>query len=298
MLCKRLSLGIAGMTQETHVQRKEKFPRENSLPAQSPIFWVEQKDRYLRQLLIRDVQEITGRTLLVYFANRFEVGSEISHSDLSLIVEIFSDANSGPIDFLVETNGGSTDAADSIISYIKNKTKDLRVIVANCAKSNGTLIALSAKSILMGPTSELGPIEPSVNNIPCSILIQPTIAAQNFPLHMYGQYALKQTTALATKLLREGMMAGRDQSEIDSVVRDMSSRDTYPSHGSSIDHNEAKRLGLNVEILEESSELWRRIWLLHCMYDFDCRKSKYLKIFEGPAKSTAVAMSAPFPAKP
>src|SRR5947209_11249475 len=53
-------------------QRVEKFPRSTDLPVQSPLFWVEQKDRYLRQLLIRDLEELTGRRLVVYFANRFE----------------------------------------------------------------------------------------------------------------------------------------------------------------------------------------------------------------------------------
>lgn len=279
------------MTIRDESDRKEQFPRSNDVPRQSPIFWVTQKDRYLRQLLIRDIQEITGRSLLVYFANRFELGSEISHSDLPFIVEIFGDIGGTPVDLLIETNGGSTDATDSIISYIKNSSRDLRVIIANCAKSNGTLIALSGKSVVMGPTSELGPIEPSVQNIPCTILEKPEIAHQNFALHMYGKYALAQTKGLATKLLREGMMAGKSQQEIESAVSEMSSRDTYPSHGSSIDHREAARLGLKVDFLAEESELWKRIWLLHCIYDHDCRKSKYLKVFEGQYRSTAVAIT-------
>ena len=55
------------MTRQT-----EKFPRSTDLPSQSPLFWVEQKDRYLRQLLIRDIEDLTKRRLIVYFANRFE----------------------------------------------------------------------------------------------------------------------------------------------------------------------------------------------------------------------------------
>jgi hypothetical protein len=53
-------------------QRNEKFPRSTELPLQSPLFWVEQKDRYLRQILIRDIEELTKRRLVAYFANRFE----------------------------------------------------------------------------------------------------------------------------------------------------------------------------------------------------------------------------------
>lgn len=94
-------------------ERKEQFPRIADLPTQSPLFWVEQKDRYLRQLLIRDIQDITKRRLVVYFANRYELGSEIDHRDCSFISEIFGDVGNAPVDLLLETNGGNTDAAES-----------------------------------------------------------------------------------------------------------------------------------------------------------------------------------------
>jgi hypothetical protein len=77
------------------------------------------------------------------------------------------------------------------VTVVRNLTNDFRVIVANAA-NNGTLLALAAKTIIMGAPSELGPIEPLVNNIPCSILLQPQIATQNFPLHKFGEFALNQ----------------------------------------------------------------------------------------------------------
>jgi len=42
------------------------FLRTKDAPAQSPLFWVTHKDRYLRQLLIRDIEESTGRDLIVF----------------------------------------------------------------------------------------------------------------------------------------------------------------------------------------------------------------------------------------
>src|ERR1700733_7289676 len=103
------------MTNEGQTPRKEKFPRTTELPSQSPLFWVEQKDRYLRQLLIRDMQEETTRKFIVYFANRYATGSEIDHRDCSLITELFRDVGDEPVDLMIETNGGNTDAADSLI---------------------------------------------------------------------------------------------------------------------------------------------------------------------------------------
>lgn len=214
--------------------RVEHFPRSTDLPSQSPLFWVEQKDRYLRQLLIRDIEESTGRRLIAYFANRFEQ-VEIDARDPLYMTELLGDVGANePVDILVETPGGETDATEALVSAIQNRISDFRAVVGKAAKSNGTLLCLAARSIVMGAPSELGPIEPMVAGIPCSILTEPKIADQNFPLHMAGQFALQQSRAMAKRLLVAGMMSGRTSKEVDDTVRKLSSRDVYFSHGTAI----------------------------------------------------------------
>ena len=274
---------------KTAEARAERFPREKGLPSQSPLFWVEQKDRYLRQLLIRDIEELTQRRLAVYYANRFQ-NAQIDAKDPAYMAELLGDIADKPVDLLLETAGGNTDSTEALVSLIQNLVPDLRVIFANAAKSNGTLLCLMAHTVVMGCTSELGPIEPSVQGVPASILIQPEIAAKNFALHKTGEYALQQTQSLASRLLANVMMKGKSQQEIDDVVKRLSSRDTYASHGSVIDHREATALGLNVTYLPPGDEVWERIWLLYCIYEHDCRKSNYLKIFEGQVRSTAISV--------
>jgi hypothetical protein len=99
---------------------------------------------------------------------------------------------------------------------------------------------------------------------------------------------------LAKKLLTAGMMKGKQAAEIEDVVAKLSSRNVYFSHGSVIDHTEAASLGLSIEYLKPEDPVWQRIWLLFCMYEHDCRRAGYLKVFEGRYRSTAVAIpSAP-----
>jgi hypothetical protein len=269
----------------------EKFPRSAELPSQSPLFWVEQKDRYLRQLLIRDIEALTGRRLLVYFANR-STAAQIDMRDCTMFYELFGDVAGAAVDLFLETAGGITDATEGLISTIQNMTADFRVVVPNSAKSNGTLLGLASKSIVMGATSELGPIEPSLQSIPVSILTQPQIQAQNFPLFMAAQFALQQTRGLAKKLLAAGMMRSKTD-RIDEVVHKLSTREVYFSHGSVIDHGEAASLGLDITYLPPEDEIWKRLWLLYCMYEHDCRRNGLMKVFEGRARSTAIAIPAP-----
>jgi hypothetical protein len=276
------------------------FPRGKALPSQSPLYWVAQKDRYLRQILIRDIEGLTGRRLLVYFANRFRPEAGIDDADPAYVMELVGDVSKDdPVDLLLETNGGKTDATEAIIAVLQNRlSPDLRVIVANAAKSNGTLICLAAESIVMGPASELGPIDPHLNGIPCTVLSDPVVAQTNFPLHQLAVLGLKQTRTLAERLLRDGMLKGRDSAEIERVVNSLASRETYFSHGSVIDHREALALSLNVEYLAAGDPIWERIWILYCMYDFDSRRDDYLKIFEGRARSTAISAPRAQPTAP
>jgi hypothetical protein len=221
----------------------------------------------------------------------------IDAQDIKFISELFGDVCSGPVDLMLESTGGITDAAEGIISLISNLCTDFRTIVVQSAKSNGTLICLSSKSIVMGASSELGPIEPSVNGIPCTILSDPEVAKTNFVLHKQGKFALEQSKKIAKHVLSNGMMADKKPEEIDLAVSKLSSRDTYASHGAVIHHREASDLGLKIDYLPPDDEVWKRLWLLYCMYEYDCRKSRFLKVYEGAHRSTAVA-APPLPSKP
>jgi hypothetical protein len=252
---------------------------------------VEQKDRYLRQLLIRDIQAITSRRLIVYFSNRANNAAIIDHKDAHYMTEPMSDCQDDPVDLLLETNGGITDATEGVLSAIRNTVPNFRVIVARAAKSGGTIIALASSEIVMGPSSELGPIDPQYQNIPVSIIIANEKA--DFGLRKMCENWTLQTQALAKKCLKQGMFGTPEKAKTDDqiagVVDSLSSGRFYFSHGSAIDHSEATQIGLTVKYLPPNDEVWKRIWLLYSMYDYDCRQKNLLKIFETDRLSNSIA---------
>ena len=269
----------------------EQFPRSKSLPRQSPLFWVAEKDRYIRQLLIRDIQESTGRTLLAYFAVTNDPRAQIAAGDDAYFVELARDAKGGPADLLIETTGGWTDATEKIVSILRSLLPDLRVIVPCRAKSNGTMLALVGKQIVLGPCSELGPADPFIqiapnNMVPAHFLVN--VPGVDPIISQLADSAIKQTRQIATTLLETGMMKGRDAQAIKDVVDALTSRQQYHSHGSVIDADEAERLGLQVKKLSLDDDLWQRLWLLRCMYEHDATRAGALKIFEGPNISNSL----------
>ncbi len=266
----------------------ESWPRSETLSSHSPLFFAENKDRFLRQLLIRDIQRLTGRPLVVYFSSPF-LNAKIRSEDIRRLSEVISPFQGQNIDILIETDGGETDAAEGITSALKEILAGFRAIVALRAKSNGTLVCLAADEILMGATSELGPIEPAVGPIPVSILSHKEYREKtnDIRLSIAADFAQKQTDALAESLLRDGMMSNK-QEMLRDTVRKLCTRDDFKSHGSVINHREAKRLGLNVTYLPPDEELWKKISLLHCLYSFDSDARGASKFFEQETYSVVV----------
>lgn len=276
------------MTKKT-VAKENQFPRTTDLPSQSPLFWVQQKDRYLRQLMIRDIEDVSGRRLVCYFANRYSAHADINIGDISHMAELLGDLDGQPVDLLLNTNGGQTDATEALVSLIQASTSDLRVVVPHSAKSNGTMICLAANEIVMGPPSELGPIDPYLGSTPTSILAEETVKNQNFALHKLALYAIEQTKQLARKLLTDGMMSGATAEKVEETVGKLASRDHFYSHGSAIDHVEAEKLGLKIKYLGVGDPYWDRIWLLYNMFAHDVAKDSLLKIFEGNSRSMSIS---------
>ena len=266
----------------------ETFPRTTDAPKQSPQFWVAHKDRYLRQLLIRDIEAVTGRALIVYFGDDISIDCQINSGDDIYIAELLQATGGKPVDLMLETVGGETDATEKICSLLRANGLDLRVVVPRRAKSNGTVIALAAKEIVMGMESELGPIDPSMGGVPVEFILNAP-AGTIPPIQVQAAAAFrKQTEKLAKTLLSSGMLQGKAQTVVDALVEKIATRNVFHSHGSVIDAIEAENLGLNITPLLGTDPLWQKFILLRAMYQFDCREQGYLKIFEGSHVSVVV----------
>jgi len=273
---------------EKSPEKKELFPRANEPPWQSPKYWVKEKDRYLRQLLIGDIEAATGRPLIVFFS---QLDQQINHTDPDDLSEILLGVNAKAADVLIQTPGGNVDATEKIISLLKHRlTEGYRVIVPSWAKSAGTIIALSSDKIVLGLNSELGPIDPQYTtpngNIPCELIAADD--KQPYHVRQMADLTVQRNRELATGLLKNGMMKGKTDTQVEAVIARISTSNSYKSHGAVIDHDEAKdKLGLSVEYLNHDDPIWRRLWLLYCMYDYDTKAKNLGKIFEGKVFSIA-----------
>jgi len=100
----------------THKRKlRSQFPRSRDLPSQSSQYWAKEKDRYIRQLLIADIEEDTKRDLVVCFSR---LDQSINESDANDLSEILQGVEHDAIDILLHTPGGYVDAVEKFITVL------------------------------------------------------------------------------------------------------------------------------------------------------------------------------------
>jgi hypothetical protein len=171
---------------------------------------------------------------------------------------------------------------------------------------------LGSDKILMGYLAELGPIDPQIGNpytrslIPARSfidgleMIRRYIKEKGDPVQMYlpmlsqirpeiiaqCQSAIDGSSEFAEKWLKTCMLKG-DPAQAKQVAEWLSQGVKYKSHGKVIDYTEAHDvLRLNVEKIDQNSELWNNIWELYCRSVlFLQQQQNAAKLFESEAVS-------------
>ncbi len=264
-------------------------------PSKTPMFQAMHAARYQRQELIKQIQDKWGRRLICYVSGRavgIDRDDTVGFADLLYNVRPDRD-----LDFLLHTSGGDIDAAEKLVSMVRATIgeKKLRVLVPDFAKSAGTLMALAADQIVMGNTSELGPIDPQVtrndgqgNRVTQSIqsyldaykdhseALQKNpndIAAQMMlgkldPSRLKSFEALKnRARILAEEHLRRWMFGNQQATiNITEIVNALMDTNRWLSHGQMIGWQDAMQIGLAIAHLDSATdEEWRACWRLYCL---------------------------------
>jgi hypothetical protein len=257
--------------------------------------------RYMRQELIKSIQEKTKNTILCYVSG---CDASISRDDPLAFADLLQFVSPGTnVDLLLHTTGGDIDAAEKLISMLDARvtTGQLRVIVPDYAKSSGTLMALGANQIVMSDSSELGPIDPQIMileergswrnqsvqnyldayrthsdrlrqdpNDPVAALM---LSKMDPSTICHVEATLTRSKQLAEKLLKRRMDV--NWSDIAGQLLDTHK---WISHGQMINWEDAKLMGLSVEYLLPTSEEWLQYWKLFCLQRLQVSDSS--KIFE------------------
>lgn len=114
--------------------------------------------------LISRYNKLRNTFAIVYVSaiNKLIPDVPLNQDDYYVIHDLLTGVDSPKIDFYVETPGGSAEAAEEIVRWLRSKFDEVAFVVSGEAKSAGTIMVLSGDPILMTETGSVGPIDAQV----------------------------------------------------------------------------------------------------------------------------------------
>ncbi|MGH2904156.1 MAG: SDH family Clp fold serine proteinase [Solirubrobacteraceae bacterium] len=191
---------------------------------------------------------------------------------------------------VISSPGGDGLAAERIVNMCRSYsgTGEFWAIVPGKAKSAATIVCFGASKITMGPTSELGPVDPQLNegqnvfsvyNLVASYedLFQRAVNDTSGNMHPYLQQlehydereiaemraAIELSKDIAARLLGSGMMGSKSGKAITSKIKMFLTPEQTKAHGRPIYRDEAAKCGLNIERAEPDSDYWSAVYALY-----------------------------------
>ena len=120
----------------------------------------------VRRKYLRRMADLTGRSVILYATAWLEsrptapAEVQIGLADVQGLMEAVSNLDERELDLILHSPGGSAEAAESLVEYLRERFDHIRVFVPVAAMSAATMIALSADELVMAQHSQLGPIDP------------------------------------------------------------------------------------------------------------------------------------------
>jgi hypothetical protein len=298
------------MSEQNLIERVEPFPGGKPTSAAPPVLFSK------TQILIGEIEVMIDEPLITYWNS---ASGFICDNDVLGLYGVLRDLRpSDRLSLFVKSDGGSGQASLRMINLLRQYTRHLTVLVPLECASAGTMLALGANRIKMGPLAHLSAVDTSLTHDLSPLdrdnhrvkVSQDELdrAARLFrggdetanPYAALFQHvhplvigAVDRSSALSTRLCIEILGYHMDDPAKAQAISD-TLNSGYPSHSYPITLREAERIGLKVEPLDDRlngkllelnavySEMGQR-----AMTDFDARNShdnSIMNIIEGAGR--------------
>lgn len=244
----------------------------------------------------------------------------IDPDSITYFAELIHGADRGEdLHLMLRSPGGDGEAAVRLARMAQGSCRRFVVVVPEVAKSAATILALGAHEIVMGPSSDLGPIDPQVH-VPDrgyisakEVLTAVESALEDvnqrpgtYPLHaallgsgnvdattyQFAKAALGRTSEIAKQAI--GSNPDRSAADVRRLKEKAEKQliTTATMHSAVVGSAEARRIGLPVTEVEGDSGRWQEIWEIWSRY-FVLGPVEAFRIYEGQVASQVIDMRVP-----
>ena len=236
--------------------------------------------------------------MIIYYSSFLEsrpvppADLQIGLQDMTGFMEAASNIEESHLDLIIHSPGGSAEAAESIVTYLRKRFEHIRVIVPIAAMSAATMIAMAADEIVMGQHSQLGPIDPQFTIqtpegprfAPAKAILnqfelakkectKPSNLAAWMPIlrgYLPGlitqcQDSQRLSVTMVSTWLKQYMFAGdKDADKKANEIADwFADYESFFAHGRRVSPDEAIEKGLKVRWLEDDEKLQDSVLSVH-----------------------------------
>lgn len=275
-------------------------------------------DKVRRHYLSR-LHKHTKRNVIAYYSGwlsrppqlpNLEIGDDDKNAFMTAVHTL---NRSLGLDLILHTPGGNVAATESLVDYLWSMfDKDVRVIVPQIAMSAGTMIACSAKRIVMGKQSNLGPIDPQFGGIAaqavlaefemavksiehnpsCAPLWQSIIGKYNPTFLLECLQAIEWSRDMVKNWLRDNMFSGDANAEekAESAVVALGDHASTKTHSRHLPLSVCDGIGLKLERLEDDPIFQDLVLTVHHAFMHTFAQTAAIKIVENHKGVATVLM--------
>lgn len=236
---------------------------------------------------------------------------------VTLFEEVIHDASPvQDLHLLLASPGGDGETAVRLVRSAQSRGRELTVVVPDQAKSAATLLVLGAHRILMGPSSDLGPVDPQFYLPDGSLAAAKDIIAavdnatqrvqdapETYPIHasllgditalmvQQAHAALDRTSDLVEEALKSN--PDRIPSEVAVLKEKLYTPliELPKSHAAIFGARDAEEAGLPVVVANPASDQWRLIW--HLWGKYFVLMQRGVRVYEGRKSSQVIPWNVP-----
>jgi hypothetical protein len=277
--------------------------------------------------LYKQIEAHRKRPLIVYVTSKREgVYAVMSTDALPRIIEQIDALPDGSesVDFLIASYGGDPMVAWRVMTLIRQRVKNVAVMIPQSAYSAATLLAFGADEIIMHPNGHLGPVDMQITTVGDSgqakrfstedisafldfvrdnlkitdqehirILFELTCKEVGSLVIGLSARSSKLAVDLGERLLALHMADDESRSKLRSIVENMSRK--FQSHAYPVNRKEALDMGLPVN-KERDKKLEKLMWSVWLSLEQDLKEDKpFDPIFELLRSSQASKLLSPVP---
>ena len=252
----------------------------------------------IRRKYLKELSDYTRRDTILYCsAYTIPQASGAPSEALSLVpgdMQGFMSSLTGlsneKLDIIIHSPGGSSEAVEQVVQYLRSKYRNIRAIVPQNAMSAATMLACACDEIIMGKHSAIGPIDPQItfpmqngnlftapahsilnefNQAKTEILANPGVAPlwipklANWPAGILDicNNTIQLSKDKVKNWLAAYMFAGQQDgtNKADSIANWLGTFSNHLTHGRPISITEAGRRGLVVTPLESDQNLQEKV---------------------------------------